>query len=221
MKIYLASASLDQIQWGVETGLIDGVVTTPSSLAAEAGDRETRELLVDICAAGVFPVHASVESISADDIYRDGKELARISDQIVVQVPLVEDAVTAMRRLSAEGVRVSATLVFNAAQALLAAKAGASHVGTSIDQLSGLGEIALDVIRMIRAVFDADTVECDILATLPHDAAQFSECAIAGADSVSVTQETLKSLLVHPLTDRGLDQFLHELSRRPRPKVAH
>ena len=219
MKIYLASASLEQIRWGITTGLIDGVVTTPSALAAEAGDREARDHLADICAAGVFPVHASVSSVREDDIYRDGRDLARISDQIVVQVPLIEEAVPAMRRLSAEGVRVSATLVFNGAQALLAAKAGASHVGTSIEQLSGLGEIALDVIRVIRAVFDAHSVECDILATHPHDAAQFSECAIAGADAVSVTQETLKSLLVHPLTDRGLDQFLHELSRRPRPRV--
>ncbi len=219
MKIYLATTSLEQIRWGVSTGLIDGVVTSPASLAEDATEREAGEVLAEICAAGAFPVFASVESVNDDDIYRDGKELARISDHVVVQIPLVEDAIAAMRRLSSEGVRVSASLVFNAAQALLAAKAGAAHVATAIDQLSALGEVALDQVRMIRAVFDADAVECDLLAMLPRDAAQFTECAMAGADAVCMSQEVLRSLLLHPLTDRGLDQFLQDLSRRPRPRV--
>ena len=219
MKIYLATASLEQIRWGVSSGLIDGVVTSPAAIAEEAGDTESREVLAEICAIAPFPVFASVESVSGDDIYRDGRDLARLSDQMVVQIPIVEDAVTAMRRLNAEGVRVSASLVFNAAQALLAAKAGAAHVAMSIDQLSALGEVALDQVRMIRAVFDADAVECDLLAMLPHDAAQFTECAMAGADAVCVSQQVLRSLLLHPLTDRGLDRFLQELSRRPKPRV--
>jgi transaldolase len=219
MKIYLATASLEQIRWGVSTGLIDGVVTSPTALADEAGDADPRELLAEICAAGVFPVFASVESVSEEDIYRDGRDLARLSDQLVVQIPLVEDAVGAMRRLRSEGVRVSASLVFNAAQALLAAKAGAAHVATAIDELSALGEVALDQVRMIRSVFDADAVECDLLAMLPRDAAQFTECAMAGADAVCLSQGVLRSLLVHPLTDRGLDKFLQALSRLPKSRV--
>lgn len=219
MKIYLSTTSLEQVRWGVSMGLIDGVVTSPSGLVGEDGESDPQDVLAGICAAGVFPVFASVESVSEEDICRDGRELARISDQVVVQIPLIEDAVPAMCRLSSEGVRVSASLVFNAAQALLAAKAGAAHVGTAIDQLSALGEVALDQIRMIRSVFDADAVECDLLAMLPHDAAQFTECAMAGADAVCLDQSVLRSLLLHPLTDRGLDQFLQELSRRPRPRV--
>ena len=219
MKIYLATASLEQIRWGVSTGLIDGVVTSPTALAQEAPDAEPREMLAEICAIAPFAVFASVESVNEDDVYRDGRELARLSDQMVVQVPLLEDTVTAMRRLNAEGVRVSASLIFNAAQALLGAKAGAAHVATAIDQLSALGEVALDQVRMIRSVFDADAVECELLAMLPSDAAQFTECAMAGADSVCVSQPVLRSLLLHPLTDRGLDRFLQELSRRPKPRV--
>ncbi|HUF27242.1 MAG TPA: transaldolase family protein [Gemmatimonadaceae bacterium] len=220
MKIYLASASLDQIRWGFSAGLIDGVVTTPGLLAEAAPEREPHELLAEICSIGTFPVHASVESVHDDEVHRDGRELARISDQIVVQIPFVEDAIGAMRRLSGDGIRVNAGLIFNAAQALIAAKIGVSHVSTAIDQLSGLGEVAFDVLRTIRAAYDADVVECDLLASLPHDAAQFAECAVAGADAVCVTPEVLRSLLLHPLTDRGIDQFLHELSRRPRPRAA-
>jgi transaldolase len=152
--------------------------------------------------------------VNGDDIYHDGRELARLSDQIVVQVPLVEDAFGAMHRLQAEGVRVAAMLVFNAAQALLAARAGASSVVTPLDQLDAVGHSGGEVVRDLRAVFDASHTECDVLAVRPTTAQQFTECALAGADGVAVSPEVLRSLLLHPLTDRGIDQFLNEVSRR-------
>ena len=213
MKIFLASAALDDIRWAVSHGLVDGVVTTPGLLSAAGVPPDDHELLTEICRATALPVSATVSSVNGDDIYRDGRELAKISDQLVVQVPLIEDAVSAMRRLSSEGVRVTATLVFTAAQAILAAKAGASTVATAIDQLDALGQDSTSVVRALRAVFDASRVECEVLADLPQSSAQFAACAIAGADSVSVSAATLRALLLHPLTDRGLDQFLNDLSR--------
>jgi transaldolase len=218
MKIYLASATLDDIRWAVSHGLVDGVITTPALIGAVTGTPDDHELLAEICRATALPVAASVASVHGADIYRDGRELAKISDQIVVQVPLVEDAITAMCRLSSEGVRVTATLVFNAAQALLAAKAGASTVSTSIDQLDALGQDSSSVVRQLRAVFDAGRVECEVTASLPQSSAQVAICATAGADSVAVTATTLRSLLLHPLTDRGLDQFLNDLSRHQKPR---
>ena len=218
MKIFLASVDLEQVRWAADNCLADGVWTTPSLLGSSNG--EQRELIADICRVAGLPVWATVTHISAQDIYRDGKELARISDLVAVQVPFVEDAIAAMRRLNADGVRVGATLVFNAAQALLAAKAGASTVTTAIDQLSAVGEHITEVVREIRGVFDANDIECDVMAALPGNAAQFAECAVAGADSVSLTPAALRSLLVHPLTDRGVDQFLNEVARHARGRVA-
>lgn len=220
MRIFLATADLDEVRWAKSTGLIDGVVTTPALLAARDDAGEPRELLDELCRAVEGPVAVAVGAVSARDIYRDARELAKISDHIIVEIPLVEDALGAMRKLNAEGVRVSATLVFTAAQAMLAAKAGASAVITGLDELDALGAHGVDVIREIRTVLDTDTTSCDVVAAYPKDAARFADCALAGADAVAVKPAVLHALLVHPLTDRGVDRFLSELSRYSKPRVA-
>jgi transaldolase len=211
MKILLASADLEDIAWAAGCGFVDGVMTTPTLLREQ--DRDERELLLDICRSVDVPVYVTVHAVDGDDTYRDSKELARLSDQIVVQIPLVEDTVTAMRRLNNDGVRVASLLVFNAAQALLAAKAGASSVITTIDRLDQVGHSGIDIVRELRATFDASGTECDVIAMSPTSAIQFAECALAGADAVAIGASTLRHLLVHPLTDRGIDQFLSDLAR--------
>ncbi|GJG88576.1 putative transaldolase [Gemmatimonadetes bacterium T265] len=222
MKILLASASPSDVRWATDHGLADAIVTSPSRLAEErAGDAQAhRELLGEIARSVLVPVHAGVASVDVADIHRDGRELARVADNVVVQVPLVDDAVTAIRRLQSEGVRVAATLVFSAAQALLAAKAGATTVIVPVDQLDGLGQDSLAVVREIRQLFDRGGVECDVAASLPRTAAAFTACGLAGADAVIVDVASLRAFLVHPLTDRGVDAFLKELSARPRPRLA-
>ena len=220
MKVYLASASMAEISWAVEHGLADGVTTSPGLLAAERPGAEARELLADIGRAVALPVHASVGSVEPAAMYRDGRELAKLSDNIVVQIPLVDDAVVAIRRLTVEGVRVAATLVFSAAQALLAAKAGAVVSVVPFDQLSSFGSATLAVIEEIRGIYDRGHVECDVMTAFPRDAAEFTACALAGADSATLDPETLRQMLAHPLTDRGIDAFLRELSTRPKPRIA-
>jgi transaldolase len=218
MRIFLATARLDDIRWAAEHGLADGVLTTPALLdAASSGD--PRGLLADLCRATSLPVCATVGAVSGADIYRDARELAKLSDHVIVQIPLVEDAVSAIRKLSAEGVRVGATLVFNAAQAILAAKAGASMIATALDQLDLYGHDGLQVVSELRSVFADGRVECDVMALYPRDATQFAGCAIAGADVVALPPQLVKSLLLHPLTDRGLDQFLNELARGHRGRT--
>jgi transaldolase len=164
MKIFLASASLGEAAWAAESGLADGILTTPTQLHDQAS-ADPRGLLQDLCRAVGGPVIASVESVHTEEIYRDGRELARLSDQIVVEVPLLEDGVVAMRRLSADGVRVAASLVYSPAQALLAAKAGAMAVTCALQQLDAEGHYALQVVEEIRSVYDAGGVECDVLAS--------------------------------------------------------
>jgi transaldolase len=219
MRIFIATAKLDVIRWAHAHGLIDGVLTTPSLLTAEVHPAGATELLADICQVATFPVAVTAGAVNAGDIYRDARELSKLSDSVIVQIPFVEDAIEAMRRLSAEGVRVAATLVFNAAQAVLAAKAGAGTVCVHVDQIDSQGQDGVETIAEIRQVFRMHGIECDVLAALPRNAAQFTGCALAGADAIAVSSDVLRALLLHPLTDRGIDQFLTDLSRTHRARV--
>lgn len=218
MKIFLASAALGDASWAAGMGLADGVLTTPTQLHEEA-PADPRGLLQDLCRTVAGPVVASVESVRTDDMYRDGRDLARLSDQMVVEVPLVEDGVAAMRRLSADGVRVAASLVYSPAQALLAAKAGATAITCALQQLDAEGHYGLQVVEEIRSVFDSAGVECDVLASSATSASEFTRCVQAGADGVAVTPETLRALLIHPLTDRGVDRLMTTLSRMPKGRL--
>jgi transaldolase len=219
MKIFIATAKLDDIRWAHSHGLVDGVLTTPPLLTAEVHPAGASDLLADICGVAAFPVAATVGAVNAEDIYRDARDLAKLSDSVIVQIPFVEDAIEAIRRLSAEGVRVAATLVFNAAQAVLAAKAGAGMVSVHVDQIDAQGQDGVETIAEIHQVFRMHGVECDVLAAMPRNAAQFTGCALAGADAIAVSPETLRALLLHPLTDRGIDRFLTDLSRTHRTRV--
>lgn len=219
MRIFLATAQLDDIRWAADNGLADGVATTPAMLAAAAGESDAREHLAELCRASGMPVCVTVGAVNGADIYRDGKELARIADNVIVQIPLIEDSVAAMRRLSAEGVRVGAMLVFNAAQALLAAKAGAAMVTTPVDQLDAHGLDGIGIVGDIHALFSTNGAECDVMAAQVTNATQFAGCALAGADAVSVSPAVLRALLLHPLTDRGVDQFLNDLAKRPKARL--
>jgi len=219
MRILLATAALDDIRWALDNGLADGVTTTPSMLADAASEGDAREHLAEICRLTGLPVSVGVGAIDAGDIYRDGRELAKLSENIVVQIPLIEDSISAMRKLSAEGVRVGATYVFNAAQALLAAKAGASTVTTPVDQLDVYGLDAFAMLSEIHAIFANGADECDVVATGVSNATTFAACALAGADAVALPTKMLRALLLHPLTDRGVDQMLSDLSKRPKARL--
>lgn len=214
MKLHLATARIDDIRWAAQRRLIDGVFTTQALLRAEAPE-DDRGHLSDICRVSPGPVFVTAYATTAADSYRQARELAKISDQIVVQVPLLEDVIEAIGRLAADGVRVAATLVFSAAQALLAAHAGASAVVVPADDLDAAGHDAVAVLRELRGVFDASGAEADIVALRPTNAAQFAACAGAGIDAVSVNAEVLRSLLAHPLTDRGADAYSREHSTHP------
>ncbi|MDB4881327.1 MAG: Transaldolase [Gemmatimonadetes bacterium] len=212
MKIFLATASTDDVAWGATHGMLDGVLTTPGLLADDA-DSDPRSHLVELCRLVHGPIFAAVQSVDAAGAYRDGKELAKLSDQIVVQLPLVEDTLGAMRRLQADGIRVAATHVFNSAQALLAARAGASSVVMAVDRLDAAGHDGIAMVAELRTAFDASDAECDVIALHAASPAQFGACAVAGADAAAVSAELCRALLIHPLTDRGIDEYLGDVAR--------
>lgn len=214
MKLHLASANMSDIRWAARRRLVDGVFTT-HALLREDKTADERERLLDICRVSGGPVFVTVHALDAAEAYRDARELAKLSDQIVVQMPFVEDVVEAIHRLTADGVRVAATLVFSVAQALLAARAGAVAVVVPADELDAAGHDAVAVLRELRAVFDASGTEADVVALRPTNAAQFAACAATGIDAAAVTPDVLRMLLVHPLTERGVERFLRELSTHP------
>ncbi|MEP6622227.1 MAG: transaldolase family protein [bacterium] len=212
MKIFLATANADDVAWGAAHGMLDGVLTTPRLLVEEDED-DARAHLLELCRLVHGPIFASIHSIDATGAYRDGRELAKLSDQIVVQLPLVEDTLGAMRRLSAEGIRVASTYIFNTAQALLAVRAGASSIVIGVDELDAAGHDGVAVVRDIRAAFATSGAECDVVAVNPASPSQFGACAAAGADVVALPFDLCRALLVHPLTDRGVDHYLGDVAR--------
>jgi transaldolase len=220
MRLYLATVAADEIRWASAAGLLDGVVATPAVLAAELPNADPREVLAELAERTALPIFASVPSLDAAEIVRGAKALTRIAEHVVIAIPLVEDALSAMRRLSADGVRCAATFVHSVAQGLLAAKAGAALVVVPVDALEAVGHPADAVVRGLRESFDRSATECDVVAAGPASATRFAELAAAGADAAVVTPATLRSFLQHPLTDRGLDRFLGDISRRAKPRRA-
>lgn len=213
MKIFLDSADIAEIRWAAEAGLIDGVTTDPTLLSRVAGARDPREILAEVCAAVDGPVTAGVVAVDTEGMYREGKELARLAEKIVVAVPMIEEGLAAARRLATDGIAVNVTLVFSAMQALLAAKAGASCVSPFVGRLDDIGHDGVEVVRQIRAIFRNYEIETEVLAASLRHPAHALQAALAGADIGTMPASVLRQLLLHPLTDRGIDQFLNDWSR--------
>ena len=218
MRLYLATVAPQEIQWAANAGLLDGIVATPAVLASELPQADPREVLAELAAQGTLPIFASVPSLDASEIYRQGKALVKIAEHVIIAIPFVDDALPALKRLSSDGVRCAATFVHSVAQGILAARAGAAHVVIPVDALEAVGHPADDVIRGLRAAFDRWNVECDVVIAGPSSATRFGELAAAGADAAVVQPATLRAFLQHPLTDRGIDRFLADVSRRAKPR---
>lgn len=208
MKFFLDTASLKDISWAAQAGLIDGVTTNPSLLAKQAGDLDPRDVLKEICSLVEGPVSAEVVAVDADAMVREGIDLAKIADNIVVKIPMLEAGMVAVRRLATEGIKTNVTLCFSSVQCLIAAKAGAAYVSPFIGRLDDVGQEGMDVIREARVIFDNYQLETAILAASIRHPRHVVEAAMIGADVATLPPEILKKLLLHPLTDRGLEQFL-------------
>lgn len=215
MNIFIESASIEEIRNALAHGFADGVVIDDGVLPL-SDLNDVRTLIEQISEEFAIPVCVEVAAFDDEDMYREGRELGRISDHIIVQLPLVEDALGPMHRLSQEGVTICANFVFNGAQAVLAAKAGASMVRISLNDLDAQGQTSAAAVTEIRAILEASECECDVMVASPVNSTQFTECLSAGAQIVSIKPEVLRSLLLHPLTDRGIDRFLSSVSKRSR-----
>lgn len=209
MKFFIDSADIIEIAEINETGLIDGVTTNPS-LIAKSG-RDFIEVVKEISTLVDGPVSAEVTALDADTMVKEGEKLRAIADNIAIKVPLTWEGLIACKRLSDQGTMVNVTLCFNANQALLAAKAGATFISPFIGRLDDIGLEGMELIEEIRTIYDNyEGLETEILAASIRSVNHVKQSALIGADVATVPGKVLKELAKHPLTDKGLDAFMKD-----------
>lgn len=208
MDLFLDSADLDEIRAIAETGLIDGVTTNPS-LIAKSG-RNIRDVIKEICDLVEGPVSAEVTATESSKMIEEGNRLREIAPNVTVKVPLTRDGLIACDVLTNDGAFVNVTLCFSAAQALLAAKAGATFISPFLGRLDDLGYNGLGLVEEIRDIYDAGDYNTAILAASIRSSAHVVESAKIGADIATVPGKIFWQLYKHPLTDKGLDDFLQD-----------
>ena len=208
MKIFIDSGNLKEIESLVPLGIIDGITTNPSLLAKEPGDY--KQLLKKICQIVQGPTSAEVVATDAEGMIREGRELATIDDHIVVKVPFTREGVKACRTLSSEGKKVNVTLIFSAAQALLAAKVGATYVSPFVGRLDDIATSGMGLISDIVEIFENYQFTTEILVASTRGPMHIVEAARLGADICTCPAAVIEALFKHPLTDIGLEKFLKD-----------
>ena len=210
MKFFIDTASLDQIQEAADLGILDGVTTNPSLMAKEgiSGEDNVRAHYKAICDIVDNNVSAEVIATDYEGIIKEGRELAKLDDKIVVKVPMIKDGVKAIKHFNSEGIRTNCTLVFSAGQAILAAKAGANYLSPFIGRLDDVSTDGLALIEQIVQIYDNYGFETEILAASVRHTMHLVQCAEIGADVATCPLNVITGLLKHPLTDIGLEKFL-------------
>ena len=210
MKFFIDTANLDDIKEARELGILDGVTTNPSLMAKEGitGSENIRAHYQKICEIVTGDVSAEVISTDFDGMVQEGKELSALAPNIVVKVPMIKDGIKALRWFSDNGIRTNCTLVFSAAQAILAAKAGATYLSPFIGRIDDINWEGMDLIHQIAEIFAIQGYDTEILAASIRSSKHIVDAAMAGADIVTCPLSSILGMLKHPLTDIGLEKFL-------------
>jgi len=206
MKFFIDTANLDEIKEGLDMGLVDGVTTNPSLMAKEGVDFKSRAL--DICRVVPGPVSLEVVATETEGMIREAKELSSWAENAVVKVPMTVAGLKATRALSAEGIKVNMTLIFNATQALLAAKAGAAFASPFIGRLDDVSQTGMEIIEQTAGIYENYGFETEIIVASIRNPLHVLDAALIGADIATVPFKVLRQLASHPLTDIGLEKFL-------------
>jgi transaldolase len=209
MKFFIDTANLNEIRDASEMGLIDGVTTNPS-LVAKEGTTDFKAHLAKICEIVKGDVSAEVTSLDAEGMLKEGREYAQIAPNVVIKCPLTLEGLKATRTFRDEGTKVNVTLCFSAAQALLAAKAGATYISPFIGRLDDIGQDGMQLIRDIVQIYDNYGFATEVLAASIRHPMHIVDCALAGADVATIPYKVIQQLVKHPLTDKGLDAFLSD-----------
>ena len=212
MKFFIDTANLDQIREAHALGILDGVTTNPSLMAKEGilGKQAVLQHYRDICELVDGDISAEVLSVDYEAMVREGEELAALHPNIVVKIPMVKDGLKALKYFSDKGIKTNCTLIFSAGQALMAAKAGATYVSPFLGRLDDISQDGLFLIEEIRQIYDNYDFDTQILAASIRHTMHIINCAKIGADVVTSPLAPILGLLNHPLTDKGLAQFVKD-----------
>lgn len=207
MRFFIDTANVDDIRLANELGVICGVTTNPSLIAKEG--RVFEEVIKEITEIVDGPISGEVKATTekAEEIIKEAREIAAIHPNMVVKIPMTSEGLKATSVLSKEGIKTNLTLIFTPAQALLAARAGATYVSPFLGRLDDISQDGLDLIASIVEIFDVNGIETEIIAASVRNPIHILECAKMGCDIATVPYKVIKQLINHPLTDKGIEQF--------------
>jgi transaldolase len=211
MQLFLDTTDIGLLKELTATGLVDGVTTNPT-LIAKSG-RPMLEVIAEICELVEGPVSAEVAATEVEGMLAEGAKLAGIAPNVVVKLPLTRNGLIATAEFAVQGIQTNVTLCFSAAQALLAAKAGASYISPFIGRLDDYGADGMELISEIRAIYDNYGFDTEILAASIRTPAHVTAAALAGADCATIPPTVFADLFKHPLTEKGLEQFLSDWAK--------
>jgi transaldolase len=215
MKFFLDTANIDEIRNAAEYGLIDGVTTNPSLISKEG--RDFKEVIMEITKIVDGPISAEVVSTDAAGILREARDLAKLHKNIVVKIPMIKEGMKALKQLSNDGIKTNVTLVFSPTQALIAAKLGATYVSPFVGRLDDISTVGMDLIQDLVQIFANYQFETQILVASCRHPLHVREAALLGAHVATLPYKVLEQLLMHPLTDIGLERFLKDWEKVPKP----
>lgn len=213
MKIFIDSGDIGEIREAQAMGVIDGVTTNPSLLAK--GGKPTKTAIAEICEVVDGPISAEVVAVDKDGILSEGRELAKIHRNVVVKVPLIDEGLKAVRIFAQEGIKTNVTLCFSAAQALLAAKAGATYISPFVGRIDDTAGDGMDLISQICTIYKNYGFATEVLTASVRHPVHFVQAALIGAHVATLPLKVIKQLTKHPLTDVGLKQFLEDAKKIP------
>ncbi len=215
MKIFLDTASVDEIREAADWGILDGVTTNPSLVSKEKG-RTFDDILNEIVTITNGPVSAEVVAEAAEDMVTQGQRLAKVAPNIVVKIPMGIEGLKAIRQLSEKEVATNCTLIFNATQAMLAAKAGATYVSPFLGRLDDIGHDGMELIGQIVTIFDNYAFDTEVLAASIRNPLHVIDAALHGADICTIPFKILQQIVKHPLTDIGIQRFNSDWQKVPK-----
>ena len=212
MQFFIDTANLDEIRAAMDMGLVDGVTTNPSLMSKEASD--WREIAAQICRLVPGPVSLEVISLDAEGMVREARDLVQYGPNVVVKVPMTGEGLKAVRILKSMDIETNVTLVFSAAQALLAAKAGAAYVSPFLGRLDDVGQDGMELVQQILTIYANYGFSTRIIAASVRHPLHVLDAALAGAHIATVPYKILTQLLSHPLTDKGIAAFLKDWEKK-------
>lgn len=212
MKIFIDTANLNEIRKAKALGLVDGVTTNPTLLAKEGEETET--LIRKISEEVKGPVNVEVTGATCEAMVKEARQMATWGDEIVIKIPITHEGLKAVKNLSSEGILTNVTLIFSAGQAILAAKAGATFVCPFLGRLDDISFNGLELIKQIKGIYENyDNIETQIIVASVRNPIHVIEAALLGAEIVTIPPAIIEQMVKHPLTDRGIEQFLEDAKK--------